>query len=263
MRPLRNFELRRKILAKMKIITLNVNGIKSAFRKGFKNWVRKENPDILCLQEIKSDRLDLSGHLYHLSINPARKKGYSGVAIASKIKPIRISTNIGYERFDKEGRIIEFEFKGFTLLNLYLPHGRRDKKNLKYKLRAYKYLLNRLKSLKNKKIILAGDFNIAHQEIDLVRPNQNKNNTMFTPEERKQIDKIIRLGFVDSFRKLNSRGSNYTWWPYAYDARARNLGWRLDYIFISKTLASKIEYVSIQKEVVLSDHSPYQIKLSL
>src|SRR4030042_2368027 len=156
----------------MKIITLNVNGIKSAFRKGFKHWVKKESPDILCLQEIKSDKLDLNGHLYHLNVNPARKKGYSGVAIASKIKPIRVSTNIGHKRFDKEGRILELEFKKFTLLNLYLPHGRRDKKNLKYKLEAYKYLLKRLKSLKKKKIILAGDFNIAHQEIDLARPKQ-------------------------------------------------------------------------------------------
>jgi exodeoxyribonuclease-3 len=151
----------------------------------------------------------------------------------------------------------------FSLINFYAPHGGRKKENLDYKLKVYKKFLEYLEKRKNENLILAGDFNIAHKEIDLARPKENKNNTMFTLKEREQIDRIIKLGFVDTFRYFHKEGGNYTWWPYSFNARERNLGWRIDYIFISKSLTPKLKNAFILKEIKTSDHSPIGIEISI
>ncbi len=250
----------------MKIISWNVNGLRSVRRKGFLDWFEKEDADIICLQEIKIDRdllFRLASHKrYYLYSNTALKKGYSGVLVYSKKQPQLTVTNIGMGRFDGEGRILELKYQDFTLTNLYMPHGGRSKENIEYKLEVYRMLLGLL-SKGSKSRILIGDFNIAHEEIDLERPKQNRDNIMFTPQEREQIDKLINLGFVDTFRKFHREGSNYTWWPYMKNARERNLGWRIDYCFVSKDLIEKVKDAFILSKVMGSDHCPIGITLKL
>ena len=250
----------------MKILSWNVNGLRSVAKKGFLDWLNKTNPDILCLQEIKSTLSDLTSDLikpqgYFSFFNPALKKGYSGVLIYSKKKPKEIKTKMGFKQFDEEGRFLELKYTDFSLINLYLPHGGRQKEKLPYKLEVYRYLLEYLKKRKKEKLILVGDFNIAHQEIDLARPKQNKNNIMFTAEERKQIDKLLGLGFLDSFRLFNQEGGHYSWWPYFANARQRNLGWRLDYAFINNALKKKIKNAFILNQVQGSDHCPIGLEI--
>ena len=250
----------------MKILSWNVNGLRAVYKKGFLNWLKKSKADIICLQEIKAKEEQLPLEIlepkgYYAYFHPAKRKGYSGTAIFTKEKPKEIEKSLGFKKFDDEGRILEAVYKSFTLINLYLPHGGRRKENLEYKLEAYRKLIAYLKKNKKKRVILAGDFNIAHQEIDLARPKQNKNNIMFTQEERKQIDNILSLGFIDTFRKFNQKGKNYTWWPYFAKARERNLGWRIDYLFTSQSLASRLENAFILKEVMGSDHCPVGIRI--
>ena len=247
---------------KLKIISWNVNGIRSIHKKGFLEWFKKEKADIVCLQEIKAQKEQIPDDLinlknYHFYSNQAVKKGYSGVVVWTKQLPIKVDYKLGLKRFDQEGRILKLEYPDFTLINLYLPHGGRGKENLAYKLECYAKLLSFLKKTKN--TILVGDFNIAHQEIDLARPGNNKNNIMFTPEERKQIDNLISLGFTDTFRKFNQKPGNYTWWPYFINARDRNLGWRIDYCFTLKGLSIKDAF--ILNKVKGSDHCPIGINV--
>jgi len=156
--------------------------------------------------------------------------------------------------------MLEVKFADFTLFNLYIPHGGRQKENLTYKLEVYKKLFEKLRNLKDKNVILIGDFNVAHAEIDLARPKQNQNNIMFSEVERKQIDGIIDLGIVDSFRMFNGESGNYTWWPYAFNARERNMGWRIDYVFVSKDLSSGIKEANIYSDVCFSDHCPIGVE---
>lgn len=250
----------------MKILSWNVNGIRAVYKKNFLKWLTNSKADIICLQEIKAqqeqlpeDLLAVSG--YHLYLNSAVKKGYSGVAVYTKQKPKKAEYKLGLKRFDQEGRIIKLKYSSFTLINLYLPHGGREKENLGYKLEAYQYLFNYLRRNKRENIILIGDFNVAHQEIDLVRPKQNKDNIMFTLEERKRIDRLIDLGFTDTFRKFNKEKGNYTWWSYAYNARERNLGWRIDYVFTSKEITPKVKGAFILNKINISDHCPIGIEL--
>lgn len=250
----------------MKIISWNVNGLRAIHKKNFLGWLEKSNADIVCLQETKAKKEQLSSELikpknYYSYFNSAEKPGYAGVAVYTKKKPLAIEYKTGMERFDKEGRVLKLEYSDFLLINVYLPHGGRKKENLDYKLEVYKFLLNYLKELRNKNIILIGDFNIAHKEIDLARPKQNQNNIMFTPKERKQIDKIIELGLRDTFRKFHKGKGNFTWWPYFYDARKRNLGWRIDYTFVSKNLTRRLKDAFILREVIGSDHCPIGIRI--
>ena len=256
----------------MKILSWNVNGIRAVYKKGFLKWFKNSKADIICLQETKAQKEQIPDDLvnpkgYYSYFNSALKKGYSGVAVYTKKKPEKAEYKLGLKRLDKEGRILKLYFSKFTLINLYLPHGGRQKENLGYKLETYKYLLNYLKKDGNpakkrgadKNVILIGDFNVAHQEIDLARPKNNQNNIMFTPEERKQIDNIIKLGFIDTFRKFNQKSGNYTWWPYFNNCRERNLGWRIDYCFISKKI--KLENAFILKNIPNSDHCPIGINM--
>ena len=248
----------------MKIISWNVNGIRAVYRKNFLKWMRKINPDILCLQEIKAQEEQIPEELvkprgYHAYFNFAERKGYSGVAIYTKKRPLKVEYKLGLKRFDQEGRILKLKYPVFTLINLYFPHGAHDKRNLVYKLKVYNYFINYLKKIQDKNIILIGDFNIAHKEIDLARPKDNEDNIMFTPEERRQIDRIIELGLIDTFREFNKKGGNYTWWSYKFNAREKNLGWRLDYVFVSKTMIQKIKESFILNKVIYSDHCPIGI----
>lgn len=248
----------------MKIISWNVNGLRSVHRKGFLDWFEKENADIICLQEIKIDKNLLfqlaSRKGYYLYANTALKKGYSGVLVYTKQKPLSVVTKIGIDRFDSEGRMLELKYSNLILVNLYLPHGGRSKENLGYKLEVYKNLLGRLRNNSKNKVLI-GDFNIAHQDVDLERPKQNRDNIMFTFQEREQIDGIIRSGFVDSFREFHEESGNYTWWPYMRNARARNLGWRIDYCFISNNLVGRIKNGFILPKVMGSDHCPVGINM--
>lgn len=243
--------------------------MRAVYKKNLLVWLKKEKPDIFCFQEIKVSKKDLPDELknikgYFAYFSHAQKPGYSGTAIYTKIKPEKIIYKIGKNDIDKQGRFIRCDFKKFILINLYLPHGGREKQNLTFKLSMYKSLFSYLKKIKTKKtIILTGDFNIAHTEIDLARPKQNKDNIMFTPAERKKIDELIGLGFIDTFRQFNQESNNYTWWPYRFLAREKNLGWRIDYIFISKKSISKIKKVFIRKKIPGSDHCPAGIEISL
>ncbi|MFA5926646.1 MAG: exodeoxyribonuclease III [Patescibacteria group bacterium] len=253
----------------MKIVTWNVNGLRSVYKKGFLEWLSKEDADVVCLQEIKVGEDVIPAGLknidrYHAFFNCAAKPGYAGVAVYTKKKPKNVSRPSFSDRFDQEGRILELEFDDFNLINLYLPHGGRQKENLEYKLDCYRHLQRYLSEEQNRNVVLAGDFNIAHGEIDLARPKQNKDNIMFTPEERAQLDELISIGFIDSFRHFRPDGAGYyTWWPYMADARTRNLGWRIDYIFVSKTLSVSVSGASILSDVLGSDHCPLGIDLEM
>ncbi len=250
----------------MKIISWNVNGLRAVYKRNFLSFVKAVDADILCLQEIKLQKEQLPKDLaslknYYSYFNFAEKKGYSGVAIYSRQKPLRAEYKLGIKRFDSEGRIIKLEYPQFFLINVYIPHGGRQKENLEYKLDVYKYFLKYCEKIKNKRVILVGDFNIAHQEIDLARPKQNQNNIMFTPEERKRINSLIKLGFIDTFREFHKDGGHYTWWPYFVGARERNLGWRIDYAFVSKLLMPKLKDAFILEKVKGSDHCPVGIEI--
>jgi len=251
----------------MKIISWNVNGLRAAHKKGLLHFFRKEKADFYCLQEIKANKDQLPSELvnlesYHVYCNSAQKKGYSGVAIYAKEKPISIINKIGVKRFDAEGRYLELKYPSFTLINIYVPHGGRQKENLKYKLSVYKKIHKKLFNYKNRKVIIIGDFNIAHTEKDLERPRQNQNNIMFTLEERGQINIILNNDYTDSFRRFHSRGGNYTWWPYAFNARERNLGWRIDYAFVSSKLKNKLKKAHIYTKTKGSDHCPIGMELA-
>ncbi len=252
----------------MKIISWNVNGLRAVYKRDFLGWFEKTNADIICLQEIKIQKEKLPPDLltpngYCSYFNFAEKRGYSGVACYTRKEPVKIEYKLGIERFDKEGRFLRLDYKDFVLLNFYLPHGGRQKENIAYKLEVYIKLIEYLKGLKDKNVVLIGDFNIAHEEIDLARPKQNQKNIMFTLEERKQIDKIIDLGFVDTFREFHKDGSYYTWWPYMANARERNLGWRIDYAFVSKSMSSKLKKGYILKDILGSDHCPVGLDIKI
>lgn len=250
----------------MKIVSWNVNGLKSAYKRNFLKWLQSSEANIVCLQEIKTKLDPLKATLikpkdYFLYFNSAKKEGMWGVAIYSKEKIIKVESKMGMKRFDEEGRFLRMNFSDFILINFYSPHGGREKENLNYKLEVYENFLNYLQKIKDEKVILAGDFNVAHKEIDLAGPKENQNNIMFTLEERKQIDKIIELGFVDTFREFRKDGGYFSWWSYSFKARERNLGWRIDYIFVNKSLIPKLKNAFILPEVKGSDHCPIGIEI--
>ena len=249
----------------MQILSWNVNGLRSAYKKGFLNWLEKSNADIVCLQELRSKKEQLPEELvdiggYYSFFNSAARKGYSGTVVYVKKEPLKIEKEIGFKRFDEEGRMIKLKYKDFTLINFYMPNGGRQKQDMDYKLEFYDYLFGYLKK-DNKNLILTGDFNIAHKEIDLARPKENKNSTGFTPEEREKIDKLINLGFIDSFRFFNKDKKAYTFWSNFAHARERDVGWRIDYFFISKDLFSQCKKSFILKNIMGSDHCPIGIEV--
>ena len=250
----------------MKIVSWNINGLRAVYRKGFLANLEKINPDIIGLQEIKSKKNQLPKKLlaipgYQLVLNSANRPGYSGTAVYTKEKPGLVNKVLGVKRFDQEGRLIELDFGDFTLMNLYLPNGGRQKQDMEYKLAVYDRFLGYLKG--KERLVLIGDFNIAHQEIDLARPKDNKKNTGFTTEERKKIDQLLVLGLKDTFRLFNKEGGHYSFWVYYARARERNIGWRIDYCFVSQGLTAFVKKAFILDQVTGSDHCPVGIELQL
>lgn len=245
----------------MKIVTWNVNGIRAVFKATFLEWLKSSDPDIICLQEIKADFSELSDEYtqidgYYAYFNSGLRKGHAGVAVYTKARPVRVEKKMGIERFDDEGRCLKLIFKEFTLFNFYIPNGGRDKENMDYKFDVYKKLFPMFGSLAQQNVILAGDFNVAHTEIDLAYPKQNQNNTMFTPKEREQITALLSLGYTDAFRYKYPESKQYTWWSYAFNSREKDTGWRIDYFFLTRSLLPIVEDVFTQREVAGSDHGP-------
>ncbi len=249
----------------MKIISWNVNGIRAVMTKGFPDFVKKYNPDILCLQETKAhpDQVDELLHDYeHHFWNSADKKGYSGTAIFSKIKPLNVSYGGGIDVGDTEGRIVTAEFDEFFLVNVYTPNAKRGLARLDYRQEWDKLFYAYLKELeKSKPVITCGDLNVAHTEIDLARPKNNTKNAGFTQEERSGFQRYLDGGFLDTFRMFNQDPENYTWWSYMFNARAKNLGWRIDYFLASEKLKNNIISAEILNEVMGSDHCPVTLNL--
>ena len=251
----------------MRILSWNVNGIRAVYKKGFVEWLKKENPDILCIQETKAHEEQLSDDLknvagYHSYFCSGERKGYSGTALYTKEKPLSIKKGFGIEQFDNEGRIIIAEYPGFVLFNIYYPNGKARAERLQYKMEFYDAFLdyaNKLKK-KGKKIIVCGDVNTAHKEIDLARPKENSKVSGFLPEEREWIDKLISSGYVDTFRMFNQEPNNYTWWDQVTRARERNVGWRIDYFFVSENAKADIKDAFILSDVMGSDHCPIGIE---
>ncbi len=254
----------------MKLLSWNVNGIRAADKKGLFNFFQKEKPDILCLQEIKAKSEQLPPHLkntpgYIAFINPAERKGYSGVATYTKPKPISIKKGFGIEKFDKEGRILITEHKDFTLFNIYFPNGKKNQERLDYKLDFYNTFLGFAENLKaeGKNIVVCGDFNTAHKEIDLARPKENEKRSGFLPIERAWMDTFVDHGFIDTFRYFNKKPEQYSWWDMKTHARERNIGWRIDYFFVNKEFIKYVKNAFIMKDIIGSDHCPIGLELEV
>ena len=253
----------------MKIITWNVNGIRAALDKDALEWAWKQNPDVLCLQEIKAREEQLKETQRTMlklpyAWNAAERAGYSGVVTFYKQKPLEIKAGLDILKFDAEGRVIQTLYPGFRLLNIYFPNGQRGKDRMDYKLEFYSRLLDLCDALhkKGEQIILTGDFNTAHMPIDLKDPKANKNTTGFMPEERAWVRKFLDHGFVDIYRHLYPDKIQYTWWTYRLSARLRGIGWRIDYFLISATLTTHVKDVVIHDDVFGSDHCPVELVLN-
>ncbi len=252
----------------MKLISWNVNGIRSVHNKGFLEWFTKESPDILCLQETKADFEQFPSEIremqkHEILHSSAEKKGYSGVATFSREKVLD-TKKIEKHCFDSEGRVLIHEYKDFFLLNCYFPNGQRDHKRVPFKMEFCDDVLNKMNELrKQKPIIITGDFNTAHTEIDLANPKTNKKTTGFLPIERAWMDHFIAQGYVDVYRHLHpSQTGAYTWWSNMHGARERNIGWRIDYFFVSTELLPRVKNASILPHVLGSDHCPVVLELS-
>lgn len=244
----------------MKFISWNVNGIRAVIKKGFYDFMDEYNPDIICIQETKAhkEQVDLKLPNYPYQYwNSAVKKGYSSTAIFSKKEPLNIINDMGIEEHDQEGRIITLEFEKYYLVTVYTPNSKRELLRLDYRKIWDKDFLAYMKELeKVKPVIFCGDLNVAHTEIDLKNPKTNHFNPGFTDEERSGFTNIVNNGFIDTFREFNKEGGHYTWWSYMFQARAKDIGWRIDYFCISESLKSKLKDSYILKDVMGSDHAP-------
>ncbi|MHA1855635.1 MAG: exodeoxyribonuclease III [Promethearchaeota archaeon] len=250
----------------IKIISWNINGINSAIKKDMISNLNILKADIICLQEIKVSEKTISSNIeelsskYHQYWNQADRKGYSGVMVLTKIKPLSVKFGLGNEDFDHEGRLITLEFDNFFLLNAYIPNAGRGLPRLSFKLEYNKMLLKYMNSLKKKKhLILCGDLNVAHKEIDLKNPKSNKKNAGFTQEERDSFSELLQNGYIDTFREFIKVGGNYTWWSYRNNARERNIGWRLDYFVVNKGFMPYVKKSEILPDIMGSDHCPIQL----
>jgi len=249
----------------MNLVSWNVNGIRAAIKKGFTVFVAKQQPDIICLQEIKAlpEQIHLPLDDYYKYYNSAKKKGYSGTAILSKTEPDNLVFGLGEEEHDQEGRTITAEFPNYYLVTVYVPNSQRGLRRLSYRMRWDAALLNHLRKLQEKKpVILCGDLNVAHKSIDLKNPRANKRNAGFTIEERTGFSAILGAGFIDTFRHFNQDPGHYSWWSYMANSRARNIGWRIDYFCASKELMPRVKKTSIMPHVHGSDHCPVSLELS-
>ena len=255
---------------KVKLYSWNVNGFRAVIKKGFWDWFYNCDGDVICLQEIKAhpDQLDEKDRCpqgYEAIWNPARlKKGYSGVANFYRLSPLSYSFGFPNGRFQGEGRLILMEYEQFFLFNVYFPNGQMSEERLQFKLQYYDEFLTYAQSLrKQKPVIVCGDFNTAHKEIDLKNPKSNEKRSGFLPIERAWLDKFIASGFVDTFRMFNQEPGHYTWWTYRFGARKRNAGWRIDYFFVSEELKNNVRRAWIEPEVMGSDHCPIGLEISV
>lgn len=255
----------------MRLISWNVNGLRAVINKGFKDFFDKESADIFCIQETKmqEDQIDISINEifknYNSYWNSAEKKGYSGTAVFTKQKPLNVSYGIGIEEHDKEGRVITLEFENFYLVNCYTPNSKRELERLDYRQEWENEIRNYLTNLDKKKpVIYCGDLNVAHKEIDLKNPKTNRRSAGFTDEERNKMTELLDSGFTDTFRYLYpDKEDAYTWWSYMFKAREKNVGWRIDYFIVSKSIEKKINESYIFSEVMGSDHCPVGIDIDL
>jgi exodeoxyribonuclease-3 len=249
----------------VKIISWNVNGLRSVLRKNFLDYLAKEEPDILCLQETKAgpdDVEQLWPAAYVTHWNTAQKKGYSGTVIFTKERPLAVTRGIGMAEHDNEGRVLTAEYGGFFLVNVYVPNSKRELTRLAYRQKWDRDFLRYLKKLERKKpVIFCGDLNVAHTEIDLANPKSNVRNHGFTPEERAGFTAFVNAGFLDTFREFEKAGGHYTWWSPLSNARTRNVGWRIDYFLISAALRPRLKRAFIRQDILGSDHCPVGIEL--
>ncbi len=263
------FLYRRKI--KMKLISWNVNGLRAVVNKGFKEFFKEIDADIFCIQETKMQEAQLDENIleifegYNAYWNSAEKKGYSGTAIFTKQKPLNVTYGIGKEEHDKEGRVITLEFEKFYIVNIYTPNSKRELERLDYRqlwedeIRAYL-----LKLKENKPVVMCGDLNVAHTEIDLKNPKTNRKNAGFTDEERAKMTELLNAGFVDTYRyKYPEVEGKYSWWSYMFHAKRKNAGWRIDYFIVSENLKDKIEDAKILDDIYGSDHCPVELDLNI
>ena len=265
--PRKSPQSRQKIRSKgsKKFISWNVNGIRAIEKKGFVEIVREMDSDILALQETRARPEQLSQNLinidgYHSFWHSAKRKGYSGVAVYSRQEPLKVYYGIEQKKFDEEGRVLTLEFADFFLINVYFPNAAHGLKRLDYKLDFNRRLLGFANGLADKKsVVICGDFNVAHKPVDLKNPENNVKNPGFTPEERAWMDEFIKAGYLDTFRKFHSGPNHYTWWSYRFNARARDIGWRIDYFCVHKKSEDRIENAAILKDVIGSDHCPVSL----
>ncbi|MCY9176432.1 exodeoxyribonuclease III [Bacillus inaquosorum] len=252
----------------MKLISWNVNGLRAVMRKmDFLSYLKEEDADIICLQEtkIQDGQVDLQPEGYHVYWNYAVKKGYSGTAVFSKQEPQRVMYGIGIEEHDQEGRVITLEFENMFVMTVYTPNAKRGLERIDYRMQWEEDLLSYILELDQKKpVILCGDLNVAHQEIDLKNPKANRNNAGFSDQERGAFTRFLEAGFIDSFRHVypDLEGA-YSWWSYRAGARDRNIGWRIDYFVVSERLKDQIEDASISADVMCSDHCPVELMINI
>ena len=255
----------------MKLISWNVNGLRAVVNKGFKEFFKEIDADIFCIQETKMQEAQLDENIleifegYNAYWNSAEKKGYSGTAIFTKQKPLNVTYGIGKEEHDKEGRVITLEFEKFYMVNIYTPNSKRELERLDYRqlwedeIRAFL-----LKLKENKPVVMCGDLNVAHTEIDLKNPKTNRKNAGFTDEERAKMTELLNAGFVDTYRyKYPEVEGKYSWWSYMFHAREKNAGWRIDYFIVSENLKDKIEDAKILDDIYGSDHCPVELDLNI
>ena len=250
----------------MKIVSWNVAGFRAVLKKGFEEFFDNINADIFCIQESKvnEDQFNFTKEGYDMYLNPAEKKGYSGTLIYSKVKPISVSYGMGIEEHDHEGRIITLEFNDFYLVNEYVPNVKRDLSRLNYRMVWEDDFRKFLKKLEEKKpVVVCGDFNVAHNEIDIKNAKANIGNAGFTYEERGKFSELLDAGFIDTFRYLHPEEVKYSWWSYMGNARAKNVGWRIDYFITSKSIINKVKGAYIYDDVMGSDHAPIGIDIEL
>ncbi|MDP0493712.1 MAG: exodeoxyribonuclease III [Fusobacterium sp. JB021] len=247
----------------MKFISWNVNGIRACVKKGFLDFFSEADADIFCLQETKlqAGQIDLELEGYHQYWNYAERKGYSGTALFTKVKPIEVTYGMGIEEHDKEGRIITAEYEDFYFVTIYTPNSKTKLERLDYRMIWEDEFKSYLKGLeKTKPVVFCGDLNVAHKEIDLKNPKANRKNAGFTDEERGKFDNLVNDGFIDTFRYFYPDAiERYSWWSYRFSARSRNAGWRIDYFMVSESLADRLESAEIHSEILGSDHCPVEV----
>lgn len=250
----------------MKLISWNVNGLRSILRKGFLDYLNKEKPHILCLQETRCDPNDVEQlwpARYTTYWNTAERKGYAGTAIFTKTRPLNVSRGLGRAEHDGEGRVLTAEYDDFFLVNVYVPNSQRGLTRLSYRQQWDKALLRYLKKLeRHKPVVWCGDLNVAHTEMDLANPKTNVKNHGFTPEERAGFSAFVKAGFVDTFREFEKGGGYYTWWSQMPGVREQNIGWRIDYFLVSPALRPRLKRAFIRRDVTGSDHCPVGIEIA-